>query len=69
MGVGRAARRLGDAHSRIRTTCSNKQLTIILRDLFVAGTETTVTTLKWALLYLVHYPEVQEHLSVYCLAN
>uniref|UniRef100_A0A3B3TKQ5 Cytochrome P450, family 2, subfamily N, polypeptide 13 n=1 Tax=Poecilia latipinna TaxID=48699 RepID=A0A3B3TKQ5_9TELE len=29
-------------------------------DLLVAGTETTATTLLWALLYLTKYPEVQE---------
>ncbi|XP_010395556.1 cytochrome P450 2J6-like isoform X2 [Corvus cornix cornix] len=29
-------------------------------DLFVAGTETTVTTLLWALLYMVIYPDIQE---------
>uniref|UniRef100_A0A8C5DQ78 Cytochrome P450 2J5-like n=1 Tax=Gouania willdenowi TaxID=441366 RepID=A0A8C5DQ78_GOUWI len=29
-------------------------------DLFVAGTETTTTTLNWGLLYMIHYPEVQE---------
>lgn len=28
-------------------------------DLFLAGTETTATTLRWALLYMVAYPDVQ----------
>uniref|UniRef100_A0A8C3UFH7 Cytochrome P450 n=1 Tax=Catharus ustulatus TaxID=91951 RepID=A0A8C3UFH7_CATUS len=31
-----------------------------LVDLFIAGTETTATTLMWALLYMVIYPEIQE---------
>ncbi|KAG7487701.1 hypothetical protein MATL_G00026140 [Megalops atlanticus] len=29
-------------------------------DLFVAGSETTSTTLYWALLYMINYPDVQE---------
>ncbi|CAN9500603.1 unnamed protein product [Ophioblennius macclurei] len=29
-------------------------------DLFGAGTETTATTLNWALLYMIYYPDIQE---------
>ncbi|XP_038639762.1 cytochrome P450 2J2-like isoform X2 [Scyliorhinus canicula] len=29
-------------------------------DLFVAGTETTTTTLQWAILYMMAYPDIQE---------
>ncbi|NWU69213.1 CP2J6 protein, partial [Pterocles burchelli] len=32
-------------------------------DLFLAGTETTATTLRWALLYMVVYPDVQERVQ------
>ncbi|XP_002740620.1 cytochrome P450 2U1-like [Saccoglossus kowalevskii] len=31
-----------------------------IRDLFVAGTETTTTTLLWGLLYMVTYPDIQK---------
>ena len=29
-------------------------------DLFAAGSETTSTTLQWAILYLIHYPDAQK---------
>ena len=29
-------------------------------DLFGAGSETTATTLSWALLYMILYPEIQK---------
>lgn len=29
-------------------------------DLFAAGTETTMTTLQWGLLYMIYYPDIQE---------
>ncbi|XP_029002034.1 cytochrome P450 2J5-like [Betta splendens] len=32
-------------------------------DLFVAGTETTTTTLKWALSYMLYYPHIQERVQ------
>ena len=35
-----------------------QQLVIIMLDLFAAGSETTATTLRWAVLYLVLHPEV-----------
>ncbi|XP_033110809.1 cytochrome P450 2U1-like [Anneissia japonica] len=34
-----------------------------LFDLFIAGSETTATTIMWTILYLVKYPEVQEKLQ------
>ncbi|KAE8294370.1 Cytochrome P450 2J2 [Larimichthys crocea] len=35
-------------------------LLVCTLDLIEAGTETTATTLRWALVYLLHYPEIQE---------
>uniref|UniRef100_A0A8C6IKQ9 unspecific monooxygenase n=1 Tax=Mus spicilegus TaxID=10103 RepID=A0A8C6IKQ9_MUSSI len=44
-----------------KTTSFNEEnLVCSTLDLFFAGTETTSTTLRWALLYMALYPEVQE---------
>merc|ERR1719273_2783293 len=34
-----------------------------LFDLFLAGSETTSTTLTWAMLYMARYPDVQERVQ------
>ena len=34
-----------------------------MRDMFVAGYETTSTTLRWAIAYLVHHPEYQTEIQ------
>ena len=39
---------------------SEEQLTVILMDLFLAGAETTSTTLTWSLINLMQYPEKQK---------
>uniref|UniRef100_A0A8C2LJG3 Cytochrome P450 2J3 n=1 Tax=Cricetulus griseus TaxID=10029 RepID=A0A8C2LJG3_CRIGR len=42
------------------TSFKEENLICSTLDLFLAGTETTSTTLRWALLYMALYPEVQE---------
>ena len=38
------------------------QLVGMLGDFFVAGAETTSSILRWSLLYLINFPELQEQL-------
>lgn len=39
---------------------SESELLKFVGDLFVGGTETTATTLRWALVFLVRHPDVQQ---------
>ncbi|KAG9483786.1 hypothetical protein GDO78_009615 [Eleutherodactylus coqui] len=41
------------------STFNEANLLLITNDLFGAGTETTTTTLRWALLYMILYPDIQ----------
>ncbi|XP_063877132.1 cytochrome P450 2L1-like isoform X3 [Scylla paramamosain] len=42
---------------------SVKELLVVVVDLFLAGTETTSSTLRWAILYLAKYPEIQRRVQ------
>ncbi|KAM9279249.1 LOW QUALITY PROTEIN: cytochrome P450 2D28-like [Morus bassanus] len=50
------AKTKGDANA----TYDEDDLIQTIFDLFLAGTETTATTLRWALLYMVVYPAIQK---------
>ncbi|XP_073432376.1 cytochrome P450 2D26-like isoform X3 [Dendrobates tinctorius] len=43
-----------------KSTFNNENLFICVADLFMAGTETTSSTLEWCLLYMMMYPDIQE---------
>ncbi|XP_019642652.1 PREDICTED: cytochrome P450 2U1-like [Branchiostoma belcheri] len=45
---------------KARENFTDKQLQEVLIDLFLAGTETTATTTRWALLYMIVNPKIQE---------
>ncbi|XP_020555398.1 steroid 17-alpha-hydroxylase/17,20 lyase isoform X1 [Oryzias latipes] len=42
---------------------SDDHLLMTVGDIFGAGVETTTTVLKWAITYLIHYPEVQKQIQ------
>ncbi|XP_048237111.1 cytochrome P450 2D26-like [Haliotis rufescens] len=42
------------------TNMSDGNLETCLRDLFIVGSETTATVLRWGLVYFLNYPDVQE---------
>ncbi|NWU96609.1 CP2DR protein, partial [Upupa epops] len=50
MEKGKAAEESGFTYSNLR---------LVTADLFVAGSDTTATTLRWAFLYMILYPEIQ----------
>ncbi|TRZ25549.1 hypothetical protein HGM15179_001608 [Zosterops borbonicus] len=42
---------------------TDDHLLMTVGDIFGAGVETTTTVLKWAVLYLLHYPEIQRKIQ------
>ena len=45
--------------SEVEKLLTDKHMVLTVMDVFVAGLDTTATALRWALAYLVTYPEVQ----------
>ena len=46
-----------------RSSFDEDQLVATIRDLYVAGTETTATTMTWILLFLSKHPEKQKKMQ------
>ena len=44
------------------TSYNYRQLLAVFWDLLGAGTESSSTTIRWSILYLLHYPEIQDRL-------
>ena len=53
------AERENDKHSSFYGEKGHWSFVNVMLDLFIAGSETTSSTLQWALAYLVHHPEIQ----------
>ncbi|XP_078586161.1 cytochrome P450 2U1-like isoform X2 [Branchiostoma floridae x Branchiostoma japonicum] len=52
---------LTELQTQEKTDClTEENIVFIIQDLFTAGVETTVTTLRWGLLYMVLCPEEQQ---------
>lgn len=49
----------GQNKGQAESTFKEENLIFCVMDLFVAGSETTSTTLRWAFLYMAKYPEIQ----------
>lgn len=41
------------------STFHEENLLMSTADLFLAGTETTATTLRWGLIFMMNHPEIQ----------
>lgn len=48
-----------DSKEETKETFTEGNMLRVIQDLFLAGSETSSTTLDWALLYMIEYPEIQ----------
>ena len=58
----KAKKEAEEEDSSIKGFLTSENLIITMGELFIAGMETTASTLCWAILYLIHYPIVQQML-------
>ena len=58
----KAKKEAEEEDSSIKGFLTDKHLISTLSELFIAGMETTACTLCWALLYLIHNPNIQDKL-------
>ena len=49
-------------HTIFTGSFTERQLVAVLDDMWSAGMETTITTLRFAIIYLLNYPDVQKNL-------
>ncbi|MBN3275624.1 CP17A lyase, partial [Polyodon spathula] len=59
----RAQRSPMESRGLEETSFSDDHVLMIAADAFGAGVETTATTLKWMIAFLLHYPEVQKKIQ------
>ena len=58
----KAKKEAEDEDSSVKEFLTDGNLIMTMAEVFMAGLETTASTLCWALLYLIHNPEVQKML-------
>ncbi len=52
-----------EENSNLKSFINHDNLTQTIGDLFLAGTETTSTTMLWAILFMMAYPDVQKRVQ------
>ena len=56
----KAKKEAEDEDSSVKGFLTDENLIMTMSEVFIAGMETTASTLCWALLYLIHNPDVQQ---------